>query len=223
MNAYSILRVFLLSSSLLSLGACGTTILGGGTGGEGTGSSGTSGTGASGTGTSGTGASGTSGTGASGTGGTCTNSPGNHTISTAGYSLACTQDSDCMAVYAGDVCHACDCPNTVIAISGLAMYQQQEAAALMGCCPPASDPCPCPLIAVPVCQQGTCVAGTVAQVCGGVPSPVSCTPNSCPSGYTCTPDPVPTTCHPSQCFCAAGSWACSKDCMMNGSTCYIGI
>jgi hypothetical protein len=209
MNAYPTLR-FLFSASLLALTACGTTILGGGNGGD-------NGTGGSGAGTTGTGTTGT------GTGGACTPSPGDHSISTAGYSLACTKDSDCAVVYAGNLCDVCTCPNAVIATSAQAAYQQEEAAKQAGCCPSGPIPCDCPLIAVPVCQQGTCYAGMVTDICGGQPNPESCTVNGCPSGFTCTKDPDPTTCHPSSCSCVNNAWVCSADCMMNGSSCYKGI
>jgi hypothetical protein len=226
MNAYPTLRLLFLSSSLLALPACGVSVLGGGNGGhDGSGGSGagTTGTGTTGTGTTGTGTTGTGTTG-TGTGGSCTPSPGDHMVSTNGYSVACTKDSDCTVVFTGDICGACTCPGgAAIATADLAMYQQQVTEKHVGCCPPTMPPCQCPVIAVPVCQQGTCYPGMVTDICGGQPSPESCTASSCPSGWTCMQDPDPTTCHPSNCSCVNNAWVCSQDCMMNGSTCYKGI
>jgi len=62
--------------------------------------------------------------------------------------------------------------------------------------------------------------GGDSGLCGGKPSPLSCTDTSCPDGYACVPDVDPTTCHPSNCACdASGDWACTDDCGMGGSTC----
>jgi hypothetical protein len=203
MNAY---RTFGLLFSSLLLAACGTSVIGGG-GGAGTGNDGT----------------GSTDTGGSGAGGACTPSTGDHTITTAGLSVACTQDSDCTAVYVGDAC-GCGCPGAAIATSAEAAYEQEASAAKAGCCVVDPTPCSagCPDIAVG-CQQGVCTFGAPVDQCGGVPSPESCTATSCPSGFTCTPDPDPTTCHPTDCSCVGNGWACDDLCMTNGSTCVKGI
>jgi hypothetical protein len=74
---------------------------------------------------------------------------------------------------------------------------------------------------IPVaCVAGKCTTFIPeAQLCNGVPSPVSCGGSSCPTGWICMADPDPANCHPSACVCGASGWSCDKDCQMNGSTC----
>jgi hypothetical protein len=121
----------LLLSSLL-LAACGTTVVHAGGGG--------------------------SGTGGSGTGGACTET-GDHTLSGAGLSTACTQDSDCIAVYFGDGCSDCFCNNAAIAVSAQGAYASEQTAKKAGCCPqlPCGIDCAATLVS---CHQGTCVLGS---------------------------------------------------------------
>jgi hypothetical protein len=158
--------------------------------------------------------------GGSADGGTCVPGPGDHTVSTTGFSRACTVDSDCVPVFEGDTCAACTCPNTAIASSQMSAYDSLEGAAHAGCCD--VGVCGCPALAA-TCQSGTCSLYPPAPLCNGRPSPVSCTSTSCPSGFSCSPDPDPTKCHPSGCECTASGWACLADCEMNGSTCYQGL
>ena len=192
MNTYPTHR-FLLSSSLLILGACGTSVLGGGTGG--TSATTTTGSGA-GSYTTGSGAGGGgAGAGSGGSGGGCVNSPGDHTISTTGLSLACTQDSDCVGVHGGSACDFCLCPNDSIAASDLGKYDQELVAKKAGCCTAACN-AQCTMLPVR-CNQGTCVV-----TCGGT----TCAPSEvCVStvvsgevGSACAPNP-----------CAPGALACA--------------
>jgi hypothetical protein len=120
----------LLLSAIL-LAACGTTVVQQGTGGTGTGGA--------------------------GTGGACTETS-DHTLSGAGLSTACAQDSDCIAVYFGDGCSECYCDNAAIAASSQSAYAAEQAAKKAGCCPqPACGiDCASPLVS---CLQGTCVLG----------------------------------------------------------------
>jgi hypothetical protein len=183
MRIHPFLHLFVSSSLVLVLAACGTTTLGGGTGAGGSsGDSGGASTGGPGTGGAGrgsgggiaagggvaTGGAGTGGvaagggnTGGAATGGAggapCTPNPGGPDISAEGFSMACTQDSDCAAVYSGIACTNCACPNTAIASSGLDAYEQQAAAARATCCAP-TQVCNCPAVTAS-CLGGTCMVG----------------------------------------------------------------
>ncbi len=132
---------FLSLAGLLALGwaaACGgNVVVDGGNAGAGTG--------AATTGTE---------TGAAATGG-CT-AGGDHTISIAGFSQACTQSSDCLPVYEGDACGTCDCPNAVIGASATGEYQAEVVAKSKGCCTTGICPCTESLVS---CANGTCVLG----------------------------------------------------------------
>ncbi len=78
------------------------------------------------------------------------------TIEPKNYAQGCTQDSDCVPVYGGDVCALCPCPNAGINAKDQARYQK-DTDALRGRCPrgPAADCVQCPA-AVPFCLDGTC-------------------------------------------------------------------
>jgi hypothetical protein len=196
MNAYTTLGL-VLSSSLLALAACGTSTLGGGSGGG-------AGTGAG-----------------TGTGSTCGTTTG--PITDPSFPVACVEDIDCIPVFLGDTCPQCACPNTAISSAAMDQYNQYEQARQAACCGGSSNVCPCPAFAV-ACQQGTCaLVKPIPGLCGGQPSSVSCTANSCPPGYICVKDADPTTCHSSSCACTANGWACTADCGMNGSSCVKGM
>ena len=74
------------------------------------------------------------------------------TISAASYDQACNVAADCVAVYQGDLCGGCLCPNAAINQAAHPAYS----AVLANLLPPVV-PCDCPDIPPPVCQAGTCV------------------------------------------------------------------
>ena len=80
-------------------------------------------------------------------GGACTAG----SISTAGYDVSCTADTDCVAVYAGTLCSACLCPNATINQGAAAAYSAVIAAA-----DPSPPACLCPAYGQPTCIGGTC-------------------------------------------------------------------
>ena len=63
------------------------------------------------------------------------------------YSTACSTDTDCTTVLAGNVCSACGCGNTAIAVSDKDRYEADYRAASSQCEP--SLPAPCPFCAAP--------------------------------------------------------------------------
>ena len=76
------------------------------------------------------------------------------------YDQACTQDSDCVPVYSGPLCQACDgCPNAAINSSARAAYEK-DVAGISASCPPRPQvncsPCYPP---VARCATGSCVLG----------------------------------------------------------------
>lgn len=81
---------------------------------------------------------------------------GGTVIDAARYSRACAQPSDCSAVFAGDACAVCACPNTAISASAKASYDA-DVAALKKLCGPqpaiACAPCAEPM---PTCTNRTC-------------------------------------------------------------------
>ncbi len=73
-------------------------------------------------------------------------------IVAASYDQSCASDSDCTAIYAGDLCSSCFCPTAAINQGGLAAYQAAFAAAQTG-----PGDCECPEFPPPVCNAGQCV------------------------------------------------------------------
>ena len=73
------------------------------------------------------------------------------------YKRSCAADSECVAVYGGDVCALCPCPTDGIAASDLPRYQKDTASLKSHCSkttPPVDcEPCPAMLA---FCLDGTC-------------------------------------------------------------------
>jgi hypothetical protein len=84
---------------------------------------------------------------------------GSTVISSKGLSTACTVDADCVAVYLGDVCGVCDCPNAAIAASSKASYDTEVSDAQKLCGPRTAIACDCIQVSAG-CSSGTCVKKT---------------------------------------------------------------
>jgi len=71
------------------------------------------------------------------------------------YDRTCTQASDCAAVYSGDVCAACTCPNDAIRSDGLTAWEAEAARARKACgrTPPVACDCQ---EAMTACESGAC-------------------------------------------------------------------
>jgi hypothetical protein len=78
-------------------------------------------------------------------------------ISTSGLDKSCTTTSDCIAVFEGDTCSVCPCPNASINKTAAASYQPII---------PPGPKCQCAMFGVPAC-----LSGTVSGICKFVPSP----------------------------------------------------
>jgi hypothetical protein len=79
-------------------------------------------------------------------GGTCGDS-----ISASSFDQFCVADTDCAAVYQGDLCGGCLCPNAAINQNVLTVYNEDIAAA-----EPDPPSCFCPTSGAPQCISGTC-------------------------------------------------------------------
>jgi hypothetical protein len=135
---------YLISGLLVVLVAC--------TGGAGpidqtgNGSSSSSGLTSSSGGSSSGGSSGESSSGASG--------GSNQTVKASDFSQACVESTDCIAIYDGNVCDACKCPNAAIAKDAASDYATKFQGAG---CPTTDVACAADCAeATPVCAQGTC-------------------------------------------------------------------
>ena len=75
------------------------------------------------------------------------------TIDTSGYDTACNNDGDCAAVFQGDACTPCLCPNAGVASDAAAKYASDLAALRAKCGP-------MPAIGCEACapQVGLCVS-----------------------------------------------------------------
>lgn len=196
----------LISASLLTLAACGSSTIGGGSGGGGATNTGTAGGDTGGTG--------------GGTGGCASlDAP----------AKACSTDADCVTVL-----HQLNCCGTHVALgiskSAAAAYQTLEAT-----CSADFPQCGCATEAtkaedgktaadfsasIPVaCNAGKCETYIPNGLCNGEPNPESCSPDSCPPGYACVDDPDPNNCYSSACGCDESGWVCTADCMMGGKHC----
>lgn len=80
-------------------------------------------------------------------------------VDSSGYDHACTADSQCVAVFGGNICAVCSCPNDAINRSALAGFNAAVSAALNACGPR-------PAIACAACEDKpvACVAGRCAIV-----------------------------------------------------------
>jgi len=72
------------------------------------------------------------------------------------YQRSCSADGDCAAVYSGDTCALCPCPNAAIATTELTRYQS-DAQSLHGRCHSnaQADCVPCQAVTA-FCLDGTC-------------------------------------------------------------------
>ncbi len=72
------------------------------------------------------------------------------------YKRTCSTDADCVAVYSGDVCALCPCPNEAIASSELTRYQSDSTSLHGRCHSTAQADCvPCATVTA-FCLGGTC-------------------------------------------------------------------
>lgn len=72
-------------------------------------------------------------------------------IQASGYDQSCNADADCAAVFEGNLCGLCFCPNAALAKSALAKYESDFAAKM-----PPANACDCPLSPPPLCKAGVC-------------------------------------------------------------------
>lgn len=78
----------------------------------------------------------------------------NTTLELKNYSQACSQASDCVAVYVGALCQVCGgCANNAIAVSDKAKYDA-DAKAISQACPPRFGP-------QPACAAAACLQPVV--------------------------------------------------------------
>jgi hypothetical protein len=96
----------------------------------------------------------TAGTGASSGDSTSTGGcdPASHTIDIASFNVSCMVASDCVAVFAGDLCGDCKCAFSAINVADKMKYDAGEQIKSVGT-PPGG--CFCPAMK-PVCEQGHC-------------------------------------------------------------------
>lgn len=234
MNFQRSLFIFLASTSLFAITACGSSTIGGGGGSDG----------------------GTGGTGGD-TAGLCNGEPSplSCTPGSCPTGFTCVVDADpetchpsgCGCEAEGWLCTAdcgmggSSCVPDDGGTTGLCNGVPSSESCTEGSCPAGytcvtdADPTTCHSSSCSCAAEGwvctadcgtegaSCVADAAAPVCNGVPSPVSCTETGCPADFVCTPDPDPNTCHPSSCSCSAQGWACTDDCGLGGSTCMKGL
>jgi hypothetical protein len=79
--------------------------------------------------------------------------PALHTISPADYDLTCDDDSDCVAVFLGDLCQGCFCKFGAINVADEAKHDADLAAKSKGV--PTTSTCGCPFLPV-ACDGGQC-------------------------------------------------------------------
>ena len=73
------------------------------------------------------------------------------------YNVSCQHDSDCLAVYVGDVCKGCVCDNAAIAASENYIYEADKSGAGRSCkTPPANTNCAACAPVTVTCDNGTC-------------------------------------------------------------------
>lgn len=83
--------------------------------------------------------------------------PQSITLKISNYTLACQQDTDCVAVAIDDVCAACHCPNASIAQSSKSKYDADVQAAQTACGPRPAIACAAACIqVVPRCVSNRC-------------------------------------------------------------------
>jgi hypothetical protein len=71
------------------------------------------------------------------------------------YDRTCTQASDCAAVYSGDVCAACTCPNDAINAGSLPAWEAEAARARKACGGTPLISCDCQQT-MTACESGAC-------------------------------------------------------------------
>lgn len=88
--------------------------------------------------------------------------PGATVMDASRYDQTCTQAADCAAVYSGDICAPCGCPNDAINSGSLSAWDTEAARARKWCGP-------IPAIACGPCQP--MVTACVSGACTLVPAP----------------------------------------------------
>lgn len=88
-----------------------------------------------------------------------TMSCGSTLISDKGLSKTCTVATDCAAVFIGDACSTCLCPNAAISTSSRAAYDLEVTQAQRLCGPRPAIACDCAQSTVE-CSSGTCTLKT---------------------------------------------------------------
>jgi hypothetical protein len=141
-------------------------------------------------------------------------------ISVSSYDVSCTQTSDCISIYAGQLCDGdCDCPNATVNASGQSQYDQAISGLQLGLCG-------CPDFPPPECVSGKCVlmgsaadAGT-AFACGTTGFTCDSATQYChiTEGGPISPDgstPVGAACDtiPSQCVAPPGEFIDECSCL----------
>ena len=71
-----------------------------------------------------------------------TNSPPSP-ITASSYNASCTQNSDCAAIFEGDVCSNCRCPNASINTQDVPKYSTDVATAIKSCASSTANTCKC--------------------------------------------------------------------------------
>ncbi len=103
-------------------------------------------------------------------------------IAVSSYDVSCTQASDCISIYAGELCDGdCACPNATVSASEQSKYDQAINGIITGLCG-------CPAFFPPECLSGKCVLSGPGQ---GVDSG---TPFACGTSTT-TCDPATQYCY----------------------------
>ncbi len=80
----------------------------------------------------------------------------NTTLEPQDYVKTCTWDTDCLAVFFGDVCGNCNCPNGAIAADNRYIYEADQTGAERSCGPRQAIGCAeCQVVEV-ACNDGQC-------------------------------------------------------------------
>jgi hypothetical protein len=81
--------------------------------------------------------------------------PGNTTLDASRYQTTCVVDSDCVAVFMGDICSACTCHNDAISTSSRGRYNG-DVGGIAPWCPQNFSTCgACPTVTAG-CDAGQC-------------------------------------------------------------------
>ena len=82
---------------------------------------------------------------------------GSVTISASEFDRSCEEDGDCVAVFEGNVCESCTCPNTAIAMKDAQTYASKAAEAIKSCSGKRDEECAgCASTSVKCSAEKTC-------------------------------------------------------------------